>query len=1076
MDKYINKETKEEKKTNFFSSSNNTSIAVDNSGSTYGNIMNNQKTIISKIISGTNCENLKNTILAWESSCSILKLDNLDSNGGTDPSCIFEKLDQKIENLLITTDGEISTSEVNQTRQKIKNFKNLKNIICISFQDSVNSPSDLNIAVFYPFLEHTRIIKGSFYLFYYKNNNLCLLLKNIPKIIDTIFKSPPLEYTKETKWDDIPVYDSSDIQKIDVTSFGGLEEGYIYINNSDNSNKILNLKLLEKDVLAKKANNDLSFVSSEEFNSFMKDNINGLIDSCVDSFESENFNKLRNVVAEWKKGLQNIEKEKEKEIMSKNQNENIEDKTKKIELYNELMEKKLQIKDKKSQEYNSLITQLKSLSKEIFKTVKEKLKKKNNEESKTTNNNKYIGDILERITEEQNKILNNNLINDFTLNNITKVANRVKRAEKLTTNESADNWDLSGKPVICDECLICTRDDQPMALLMIDLSEENPNLLEYNISDFSLNDEINTGTKNICAIPSGEFCVECAYALMLGGKHPLTRQKIGSVLVLVDPSIKTNKKMILNSICCSLFGCREIKASFQILVGLFEELEKKEKMEKSENRFSPKVYEWIHKYVLYNTMGNLLTEEFGTNKILIEAMSDVVNYKFSPYNEDTWMIPLRNKTLNSMSIITRNVLMDNKDHSFLKEYELKRKAITLMRRIFIKNIIISKVISICKNKVNGKNEKIYNQMCYLIENDLFNNNTTSFPIINSEKICEFENSKMIKSLCRTNEELKDILKTIKYFEEFIRNKYEDEKNFKLFTENMITLITLGIYILINDENNINNLCKGEEDALLGFLGVNQLKSNYTPEEKKIILLNNDLFLYGNTKDISGLSKEDLINLIRSISLYSKIKIGNNEHILFKCKFASHLYSPCVTLCSVCGMSFVTDEEKENLKNRINIAKTVENIKERKYKHIQEFCYTTNSFGYDQYTNIFPSHKIVRIVCTMDKYKDLERPTRELILEEINYFKKMNRNSRGNIYLNSLIEVLLIFTWDFLQRKKNLTEKQLKSLKECLSFENRILIEIKEPQDNYVKKEADLNGLTDEEIKEITQNINFNDCE
>ena len=334
---------------------------------------------------------------------------------------------------------------------------------------------------------------------------------------------------------------------------------------------------------------------------------------------------------------------------------------------------------------------------------------------------------------------------------------------------------------------------------------------------------------------------------------------------------------------------------------------------------------------------------------------------------------------------------------------------------------------------------------------------------------------MIKSLCRTNEELKDILKTIKYFEEFIRNKYEDENKFKLFTENMTTLITLGIYILIKDENNINDLCKGEEDALLGFLGVNQLKSHYTPEEKKIILLNNDLFLYGNTKDISGLSKEDLINLIKSISLYSKIKLGNNEHILFKCKFASHLYSPCVTLCSVCGMSFVTDEEKENLKNRINIAKIVENIKERKYKHIQKFCYTTNTFGFDEYTNIFPGHKIVRIVCTMDKFKDLERPTRELILEEINFVKKMNKNSRGNIYINSLIEELLIFSWDFLQRKKNLTEKQLKSLKECLSFENRVLMEIKEPQDNYVKKEADLNGLTDEEIKEITQNINFNNC-
>ena len=116
-----------------------------------------------------------------------------------------------------------------------------------------------------------------------------------------------------------------------------------------------------------------------------------------------------------------------------------------------------------------------------------------------------------------------------------------------------------------------TRSDQPLALLMVDLSVENPNLLEFNVSDFSLNKELNTGTKKTSAIPSGEFCVECAYALMLMGKHPITRQKIGSVLVLADPKIKKNNKMILNSICCSMFGRREIKCSFQILLGLFDE-------------------------------------------------------------------------------------------------------------------------------------------------------------------------------------------------------------------------------------------------------------------------------------------------------------------------------------------------------------------------------------------------------------------------------------------------------------------------------------------------------------------------
>ena len=46
-------------------------------------------------------------------------------------------------------------------------------------------------------------MKGSFYLFFYKDDNLYLLVKNNGLNSDTIFKSPPLEYTSETKWEEI---------------------------------------------------------------------------------------------------------------------------------------------------------------------------------------------------------------------------------------------------------------------------------------------------------------------------------------------------------------------------------------------------------------------------------------------------------------------------------------------------------------------------------------------------------------------------------------------------------------------------------------------------------------------------------------------------------------------------------------------------------------------------------------------------------------------------------------------------------------------------------------------------------
>ena len=134
--------------------------------------------------------------------------------------------------------------------------------------------------------------------------------------------------------------------------------------------------------------------------------------------------------------------------------------------------KKIKIEDTKSEEYNNLKNQLILLSKEIYPKIQKQQKELN---SKEHDIQELINDIQERITEEQNKLLNNELLNDYTLKNIKKISNRVKRAIKLKFVENSENWDLNGNPVLFDECLICSGENQPMALLMIDLSIGNPN-------------------------------------------------------------------------------------------------------------------------------------------------------------------------------------------------------------------------------------------------------------------------------------------------------------------------------------------------------------------------------------------------------------------------------------------------------------------------------------------------------------------------------------------------------------------------------------------------------------------------
>ena len=79
----------------------------------------------------------------------------------------------------------------------------------------------------------------------------------------------------------------------------------------------------------------------------------------MSSFQKISIN-WRNIVSEWKKALVNKMKEKEAE---KNKDENIEDKNRKIELYQELTKKKLEIEDKMGEEFKKIIEQLETLSK-----------------------------------------------------------------------------------------------------------------------------------------------------------------------------------------------------------------------------------------------------------------------------------------------------------------------------------------------------------------------------------------------------------------------------------------------------------------------------------------------------------------------------------------------------------------------------------------------------------------------------------------------------------------------------------------------------------------------------------------
>ena len=60
---------------------------------------------------------------------------------------------------------------------------------------------------------------------------------------------------------------------------------------------------------------------------------------------------------------------------------------------------------------------------------------------------------------------------------------------------------------------------------------------------------------------------------------------------------------------------------------------------------------------------------------------------------------------------------------------------------------------------------------------------------------------------------------------------------------------------------------------------------------------------------------------------------------------------------------------------------------------------------------------------------------------------------------------------FLPKKKVFEWRRKKLVsKEMLSFEERVKIEVEEPQDDYVGVEISFDGLTEEEIKDLSSNV------
>jgi hypothetical protein len=136
----------------------NICIAVDVSGSTYGETLTAEKKAVRSICSLIPPKLLDNvTILPWNDNAHqplpVGRLDDLDSDGGTDPNAILADPDcrfqlQKSSFWFLLTDGLIDTPLVHQFARSLADYgMHGKGAVVAVFGDQLERPSQCNITV-----------------------------------------------------------------------------------------------------------------------------------------------------------------------------------------------------------------------------------------------------------------------------------------------------------------------------------------------------------------------------------------------------------------------------------------------------------------------------------------------------------------------------------------------------------------------------------------------------------------------------------------------------------------------------------------------------------------------------------------------------------------------------------------------------------------------------------------------------------------------------------------------------------------------------------------------------------------
>ena len=926
--------------------------SLDTSGSTSsrlstGNtILEESVTIVRDILKKK--KNSDARCISWNTIGTNKTLNSVRSGGGTDPASMFPMLDG-IKTLLVTTDGEFHAVDkvVPLVRQS-----SIIHVVAVYIGRRCSPPSYLNLPVFAPFME----VPGIFVLCHFDGESLKLLLTN--NVEENQFPDIPL-IDKNTKWSDFPTLDIKILHTLVSKKQEKLDYNprYISINNDGT---MMDFIAFTEEI---RRNPDLTL--TKDFEEFIMN------EHLPKDFQfSSSVIEIMNI---WRKRkISQVDRLVEEEFMEENPN---------------FKELKLRAKEL----YDNISNNDKSCKKE-FAEITEKLYEiglnlRGKQIQGRSSTEQLYNHIIRNINTKSNS-------SSYTLQDLQKrvTSNRANRAT-IVSEEVTDLgfYDFTG--AITTECDICAI-DRPFALLLI---QSTPEQIANNTCDGAMNDILSLGPSNKNNFPGSNLCVYCAHYLLKNGHPcPYTRQSISSILPCVKPS-PVHTKLLSEEISKAFFGCRKLFLEFQLLLSCIDQVQ---------SRFPKKIIDFWMNYILNHTNANFMGP-YGTSKLCKDAILSVISFPVSENNFESWLAPLRNKTIFSITLMCRIALRYNLHPSNLFQ--------DVVFRAFIKMLVSRMLLFVKEDPVDN-----LRMLQLALESDLYNTSTTGIPIRNSRKYSNLTNSNTIKLLFDKDFLKDNILEPLTTYCDAIKVKLDTFIPSEPF-----------LFILSHAINNLQNV-------------------SIKPESFLVLLMKNMDF-----KNIfwrrMNLVNVQLHNDFKSFSVFTK----GDPHAL-PVKFSPvNLSGPAITSCTSCGTPFIHQSDFD-----LPIEELVKIVKNNRNSHFKTVYHGEHPNDTSSHYNL---HKAVAI--SLQSFFELNI-NRDMVLTVLHYIRS---HCKGNIHETQVIRSVVAVIWDYIQKVNSGIEPS--DVYEYIDFKSRLSEEIHylklEGKSQIGIDLATLDGLSKEEIKELT---------